>query len=52
MNKAHECDQLSIRIIKTCAVSINFPLKLIFKSLINEGECPEDWKKSNVVPVH
>ena len=52
MNKAHGWDQLSIRMVKACGNSISFPLKLIFKSIINEGVFPEDWKKSNVVPIH
>ena len=38
--------------IKSCVNSISFPLKHIFKSMINEGVFPEDWKKSNVVPIH
>ena len=29
--------QLSIRMIKTCDDSVTFPLKLIFKSMINKG---------------
>ena len=52
MDKAHGWDQLSIRMIKTCGDSITFPLKLIFKSMINEGVFPNDWEKSNVVPIH
>ena len=52
MDKAHGWDQLSKRMIKTCGDSITFPLKLIFKSMINEGLFPDDWKKSNVVPIH
>ena len=52
VNKAHRWDQLSIRMIKACSNSISFPLKLIFKSMINEGVFPEDWKKSSVVPIH
>ena len=50
MDKAHELDQLSIRMIKTCGDSIIFPLELIIKSMVNEGVFPEDWKKRNVVP--
>ena len=38
--------------IKACGNLISFPLKLIFKSMINEGVFPEDWKKGNVVPIH
>ena len=52
VDKAHRWDQLSIRMIKTCGDSITFPLKLIFKSMINEGVFPDDWKKKNVVPYH
>ena len=42
MDKAHGWDQLSIRMIETCGDSINFPLKLIFKSMINEGVFLDD----------
>ena len=28
------------------------PLKLLFKTTLEEGTFPEDWKKSNVVPIH
>ena len=38
--------------IKACVSSISLLFKLIFKSMINEGVFPEDWKKSNVVPIH
>ena len=48
VNKAHGWDQLLIRMIKVFCNSISLPLKLIFKSMINEGVFPEDWKKSNV----
>ena len=43
---------VSIRMIKICGDSITFPLKLIFKSIINEGLFLDYWKKSNVVPIH
>ena len=52
VDKAHGWDQLSIRMIKSCCDAITFQLKLIFKSMIDEGVFPDDWKKSNVVPVH
>ena len=52
MDKAHGWDQLSIRMIKTCGDAITFPLKLIFKSIINEGVFPDDCKKTKVVPIH
>ena len=31
---------------------IILPLQLLFKSILEEGIFPDDWKKSNVVPVH
>ena len=34
------------------AKSIALPLKLLFKTTLEEGTFPEDWKKSNVVPIH
>ena len=37
---------------KACGNSISFPLKLILKSMINEGVFPEDWKKRHVAPTH
>ena len=52
MDKTHGWDQWSIRMIKTCGDAITFPLTFwIFKSIINEGVFPNDWKKSNVVPI-
>ena len=38
--------------IKTCGDAITFPLKLTFKSMINEGVFPDGWKKSNIVPIY
>ena len=51
-DKAHGWDQLSVRMVKTCGDAITFILKLILKSMINEGVFLDDWKKSNVVPIH
>ena len=50
MNKSRGWNQLLIRIVKTCGNSITFPLKLIFKFMINEDVFLEDLKKSIVVP--
>ena len=52
MDKAHWWDNLSIRIIKICSKSLIFPLKLIFNSVLHKGVFSEEWKKSNVVPLH
>ena len=51
VDKAYGSDHLSIRMIKTCENSVTFPLKLIFKSVINEVVFPKDWRKSNAVPT-
>ena len=51
-NKAHGFDMISIRMLKICGDSILKPLELIFKSCIESGKFPIEWKKANVVPVH
>ena len=52
MDKSHGWDQLSRKMNETCAESITFSLKLKPKSMINEGVFSEDWRKSNVNPIH
>ena len=49
-SKAHGWDKISIRMIKLCGKTTAIPLKLIFRSML-EGVFPDDWKKSNVVPI-
>ena len=43
---------ISIRLIKIYGESILKPLEIIFKSCLENGEFPIEWKKANVVPVH
>ena len=43
---------ISIRMIKICGESILKPLELIFKSCLENGKFPIEWKKVNVVAVH
>ena len=38
--------------IQLCGKEIILPLQLLFKSMLEEGIFADDWKKSNVVPVH
>ena len=38
--------------IQVCGKSIALPVELLFKTIIEEGTFSEDWKKSNVVPIH
>ena len=51
-DKAHGCNDISIRLLKICDSSIVKPLSIIFKSCLQTGAFPNNWKKSNVVPVH
>ena len=50
-NKAHGFDMISIRMLIFCGESILKYLELIFKSCIESGKFPIEWKKANV-PVH
>ena len=50
--KAHGWDDISIRMMQLCGKSIVLLLKLLFKTILEDGTFPEDWKKSNVVPIH
>ena len=51
-SKAYRWDKISIRMIKLCSKTIAVPLKMIFRSMLEEGVFHDDWKKSNVVPIH
>ena len=41
-SKAHGWDNISIRMIKLCGKAIAIPLKLIFRSMLEEGVFPDD----------
>ena len=51
-NNAHGHDKISIRMIQIFSTSICKPLRLIFNYCIDNGICPCEWKKANVVPIH
>ena len=51
-NKAHGWDDISFRMKQVCGKSIALPLKLLFKTILEEETFTEDWKKNNVVPIH
>ena len=38
--------------LKICGESISKPLEIIFKSCIEKGQFPNEWKKAIVVPGH
>ena len=44
-NKPHGRDIISIRMVKVCDDSICKPLKLIFKSCLESGQFPSEWRK-------
>ena len=50
--KAHGWDNISIRMIQLCEKVIVEPLPILFLPFLEEGVFPDDWKKSNVVPIH
>ena len=51
-NKPHDYDMISICMLKICGNSIYKPLQLIFRSCIENGKFPSEWKKANDVLVH
>ena len=51
-NKAHGHDMISIYMIMWCGDTVYKPLEIIFKSCLNQGIFPAEWKKANVVPVY
>ena len=50
-NKAPGPDGIHGKILKNCALSISYPLYLIFNKSFQTGFIPNDWKHANVVPV-
>ena len=52
LNKAYGFDMMSIRMLKICGDSMLKPLELIFRSCLETGKFPIEWKKANVVPVY
>ena len=52
VNKAHDHDDISVRMIKKLCNKSIIPVIIIYKNCINSGIFPNIWKKSNIVPVH
>ena len=48
-NKAHGCDNISIRMLKICDTVIARPLKIIYEKCIETDRFPLLWKKANIV---
>ena len=51
-NKAHDHDEISIKMLKICGSSVCRPLQIIYKSCLDRGKFPQEWIKADVVPVH
>ena len=51
-NKAHSYDNISIRMLKICGLSIYGSLELILKEALSTGLFPSNWKKGNIVLIH
>ena len=52
IGKAHGYDNITVRFLKICDVSICRPLEIIFRESIDQGIFPDQWKKANIVPIH
>ena len=52
INKSHGFDNVSVRMLKICDISIIKPLLLIFNNSIKEGIFPSLWKKANISPIY
>ena len=51
-NKAHDYDDISIRMIKICDKSLLKPLIILFKNSTKSSRYTDIWKRSNIIPVH
>ena len=51
-NKASGPDAIHGKILKFCAVSLAYPLSIMFNISYNTGVDPKEWKLENVVPIH
>ena len=52
VSKAHGYDGISVKMIKVCAHSVAHPLTLIFQNSLVAGIFANNWKKTNIVPIH
>ena len=51
-NKAQGPDGIHGKVLKNCAVSIAYPLSLIYNISYKTGIIPDEWNLAHVVPVH
>ena len=52
INKVHDHDSISIRMLKICDSVLVKPLSLIYKNCIDSGVFPDIWKRSQIIPTY
>ena len=52
INKAKGPDAISGAVLKNCSETLSYPLSILFNLSYNTGYIPQEWKLTNVVPVH
>ena len=38
-------------VLRECSVAFSYPLYLLFRESLDEAHLPEDWRKSNIIPI-
>ena len=51
-NKAAGPDQVENRILKECSEEMAPKLQQLFRSSIDKGEVPQQWREAHIVPIH
>ena len=52
MYKASGPDGINNIVLKKCAESLTYPLKLIFRKSLDDGKFPASWKIANICPIY
>ena len=52
IHKAHDHDDISIRMIPVCDRLLLKPLIILFQNSVKYSYYPDTWKRSNNIPVH
>ena len=52
INKSCGPDEIHPHVLQKTAKAMSVPLALIFQKSLNEGICPDEWKRANVTPIH
>ena len=51
-HKAHGHDEIYIRMVKSCNLTITKSLSIIYKNCLQERVFPDEWFKGNIIGVH